>query len=161
MAETLGSRFVRQAKRRWPAPCIAASPGRELTFGRTPPAARLLPAPAIERLFLAPTSPDALATIIFSSGSTGVPKGVMLTHANIVSNIDAANRVFRLQPDDVMLGVLPFFHSFGFTATLWLPVCIGCAAAYHANPIDAKTIGELAAAYGATILISTPTFCAA
>src|SRR5689334_19498396 len=124
-------------------------------------AARLLPAAATERLFLAPTAPDTLATIIFSSGSTGVPKGVMLTHANIVANIDAANRVFRLQPNDVMLGVLPFFHSFGFTATLWLPLCIGCAAAYHANPIDAKTIGELAAAYHATILISTPTFCAA
>jgi acyl-[acyl-carrier-protein]-phospholipid O-acyltransferase / long-chain-fatty-acid--[acyl-carrier-protein] ligase len=124
-------------------------------------AARVLPAAAIERLFLAPTTPDALATIIFSSGSTGVPKGVMLTHANVLANIDAANQVFRLQPNDVMLGVLPFFHSFGFTATLWLPLCIGCAAAYHPNPTDAKTIGELAATYHATILISTPTFAAA
>jgi acyl-[acyl-carrier-protein]-phospholipid O-acyltransferase/long-chain-fatty-acid--[acyl-carrier-protein] ligase len=124
-------------------------------------AARLLPAAAIARLFLAPTAHDALATIIFSSGSTGVPKGVMLTHDNVLANIDAANQVFRLQPHDVMLGVLPFFHSFGFTATLWLPLCIGCAAAYHPNPTDAKTIGELAAAYRATILISTPTFAAA
>src|SRR5262245_18608754 len=90
-----------------------------------------------------------------------MPKGVMLTHANVLANIDAANQVFQLQPDDVMLGVLPFFHSFGFTATLWLPLCIGCAAAYHPNPTDAKTIGELAARYHATILISTPTFAAA
>ena len=45
-----------------------------------------------------------------------------------------------------MLGVLPFFHSFGFTATLWLPLVVGFGAAYHPNPTDAKTIGELAAA---------------
>jgi acyl-[acyl-carrier-protein]-phospholipid O-acyltransferase/long-chain-fatty-acid--[acyl-carrier-protein] ligase len=124
-------------------------------------AARLLPAAAIVRLLLAPTDGTALATIIFSSGSTGVPKGVLLSHANVLANIDAVNRLFHLQPNDVMLGVLPFFHSFGFTATLWLPLCIGCAAAYHPNPTDAKTIGELAAKYRATILISTPTFCAA
>ena len=58
-----------------------------------------------------------------------------------------------------MLGVLPFFHSFGFTVTLWLPLVCGFGAAYHPNPTDAKTIGELAARYGATLLISTPTFC--
>src|SRR6478672_5435992 len=124
-------------------------------------AARLLPAAAIVRLLLAPTDGTALATIIFSSGSTGVPKGVLLSHANVLANIDAVNRLFHLQPNDVMLGVLPFFHSFGFTATLWLPLCIGCAAAYHPNPTDAKTIGELAARYNATILVSTPTFAGA
>jgi len=266
VADSLGSRFVRQAKRRWSAFCVADSTGRELTFGRTLTgalllmgaikriapndtnlglllpasvggalaniaasfagkvpvnlnftaghdamaaaiertgiatiltsrafiaragletlpgmvyvedllaattapmraamltAARVLPAAALARWFLAPTPPDALATIIFSSGSTGVPKGVMLTHANVLANIDAANQVFHLQPNDVMLGVLPFFHSFGFTATLWLPLCIGCGAAYHPNPTDAKTIGELAASYHATILITTPTFAAA
>ena len=58
-----------------------------------------------------------------------------------------------------MLGVLPFFHSFGFTVTLWLPLVVGFGAAYHPNPTDAKTIGELAARYKATLLISTPTFC--
>ena len=59
-----------------------------------------------------------------------------------------------------MLGVLPFFHSFGFTGTLWLPLIVGFGVAYHPNPTDAKTIGELAARYRATLLISTPTFCA-
>jgi acyl-[acyl-carrier-protein]-phospholipid O-acyltransferase / long-chain-fatty-acid--[acyl-carrier-protein] ligase len=266
VADTLGDRFVRQAKRRWSSRCIADSTGRDLTFGRALTAAlllsrtirrlapddtaiglllpasvggalanvaasfagkvpvnlnftaghdamaaaiercgittiltsrafvakagietlrgmiyvedllaatgglrqaamlaaaRALPAPAIVRLLLAPASSNALATIIFSSGSSGAPKGVMLSHANVLANIDAVNRLFQLQPNDVMLGVLPFFHSFGFTATLWLPLCIGCAAAYHPNPIDARTIGELADTYGATILISTPTFCSA
>ena len=124
-------------------------------------AARLLPASLVERLFVTASAPDALAAIIFSSGSTGVPKGVMLTHRNVLSNIDAATELFRLTPEDIVLGVLPFFHSFGFTVTLWLPLVVGFGAAYHPNPTDAKTIGELAARYGATVLISTPTFCAA
>ena len=124
-------------------------------------AARLLPAAAVERLFTTVSRPDDLAAIIFSSGSTGVPKGVMLSHRNVLSNIDAATELFRLTADDVVLGVLPFFHSFGFTVTLWLPLLVGFGAAYHPNPTDAKTIGELAARYGATVLISTPTFCSA
>jgi acyl-[acyl-carrier-protein]-phospholipid O-acyltransferase / long-chain-fatty-acid--[acyl-carrier-protein] ligase len=124
-------------------------------------AARLLPAPLLERLFLSGSDADALATIIFSSGSTGAPKGVMLTHRNVLANIDGATELFKLTPDDVVLGVLPFFHSFGFTVTLWLPLAFGFGAAYHPNPTDAKTIGELAARYKATLLVSTPTFCGA
>ena len=123
-------------------------------------AARLLPAPIVERLFISRVEPNAIATIIFSSGSTGVPKGVMLTHRNVLANIDAATELFKLTPDDVVLGVLPFFHSFGFTVTLWLPLVVGFGAAYHQNPTDAKTIGDLAARYKATLLVSTPTFCA-
>jgi acyl-[acyl-carrier-protein]-phospholipid O-acyltransferase/long-chain-fatty-acid--[acyl-carrier-protein] ligase len=132
-----------------------------LSRGAMLAAARLMPAPLVEHLFTAPAGPDALAAIIFSSGSTGVPKGVMLSHRNVLSNIDAATELFRLTPDDVVLGVLPFFHSFGFTVTLWLPMVVGFGAAYHPNPTDAKTIGELGARYGATVLISTPTFCTA
>ncbi|MGH7768222.1 MAG: AMP-binding protein, partial [Candidatus Binatia bacterium] len=60
-----------------------------------------------------------------------------------------------------MMGVLPFFHSFGFSGTLWFPLIAGFGAVYHPNPLDAKTIGELVAKYKATILISTPTFYAA
>jgi len=63
-------------------------------------------------------------------------------------------------PRDVLVGVLPFFHSFGFTGTLWFPLVAGTAVVYHPNPMDAKTIGELAGKYRATFLMSTPTFCA-
>jgi len=122
--------------------------------------ARLLPASLLSRLFLAPADSESLATVIFSSGSTGVPKGVMLTNRNVLSNIDSANALFRLGDEDVVLGVLPFFHSFGYTVTLWLPLIVGFGAAYHSNPTDAKTIGEMAAKFGATLLVSTPTFCA-
>ncbi|MHC4593043.1 MAG: AMP-binding protein, partial [Planctomycetota bacterium] len=67
-------------------------------------------------------SVDDLATVIFSSGTTGEPKGIMLTHSNIMSNIDGLGQVFGLTEEDCICGVLPFFHSFGFTATLWFPL---------------------------------------
>jgi acyl-[acyl-carrier-protein]-phospholipid O-acyltransferase/long-chain-fatty-acid--[acyl-carrier-protein] ligase len=123
--------------------------------------------------FLAPTrllqalhsreqqKPESLATVVFSSGSTGTPKGVMLSHHNILSNIEAIQQVFSITEKDRVMGVLPFFHSFGFTGTLWLPLVAGFSAAYHPNPLDAKTIGELVGKHQATILISTPTFYAA
>jgi acyl-[acyl-carrier-protein]-phospholipid O-acyltransferase / long-chain-fatty-acid--[acyl-carrier-protein] ligase len=122
--------------------------------------AALLPAWAINRLFVERADGDGLATVIFSSGSTGIPKGVMLSHRNILANVDAIGQVYDLNADDVLVGVLPLFHSFGFTGTVWLPTVSGFGVVYHANPMDAKTIGELAAEYRATVIISTPTFCA-
>jgi acyl-[acyl-carrier-protein]-phospholipid O-acyltransferase/long-chain-fatty-acid--[acyl-carrier-protein] ligase len=121
--------------------------------------ARLLPAWVINRLYVDRVDGDAVATVIFSSGSTGVPKGVMLTHRNILANVDSIGQVYDLAADDVMVGVLPFFHSFGFTGTIWLPMLGGFGVVYHPNPMDAKTIGELAGQYRATVIISTPTFC--
>jgi acyl-[acyl-carrier-protein]-phospholipid O-acyltransferase/long-chain-fatty-acid--[acyl-carrier-protein] ligase len=59
----------------------------------------------------------------------------------------------------VLVGILPFFHSFGFTGTIWLPALSGFGVVYHPNPMDAKAIGELAERYRATVIISTPTFC--
>jgi acyl-[acyl-carrier-protein]-phospholipid O-acyltransferase / long-chain-fatty-acid--[acyl-carrier-protein] ligase len=120
----------------------------------------VLPAAAINRLFV-PRRDNQLATIIFSSGSTGLPKGVMLTDRNILANVDGTRQLFQVTSGDVMLGVLPFFHGFGFTGTLWLPLIAGFGVVYHPNPTDAKTIGELAATYRATLMITTPTFAAA
>jgi acyl-[acyl-carrier-protein]-phospholipid O-acyltransferase/long-chain-fatty-acid--[acyl-carrier-protein] ligase len=101
---------------------------------------------------------EDLATIIFSSGSTGDPKGVMLTHHNILSNIRQVTQVFMLDTRDKVLGILPFFHSFGFTITLWLPVAHGVGVVFHPNPLDAKSISELVSRYRVTFLIATPTF---
>jgi len=106
----------------------------------------------------APGSLDELATIIFSSGSTGDPKGVMLSHYNVASNIEQLDQVFGLDRHDRILGILPFFHSFGFTGTLWLPAILGVGVVYHANPLDAKTIGPLVSDYRVTFLLATPTF---
>ena len=123
-------------------------------------AAWLLPAAWLERSFgqANKVKLDDLATVIFSSGSTGEPKGVMLSHYNIGANIEQLEQVFGLDRRDCFLGILPFFHSFGFTGTLCLPAMLGVGVVYHPNPLDAKTIGPLVREYAATFLLATPTF---
>jgi acyl-[acyl-carrier-protein]-phospholipid O-acyltransferase/long-chain-fatty-acid--[acyl-carrier-protein] ligase len=106
----------------------------------------------------APEEMEKLATVIFSSGSTGDPKGVMLTHFNIMSNIQQVCQVFMLDGRDKILGILPFFHSFGFTAGLWLPAVHGTGVVFHPNPLDAQVIGGLVEKHKITFLIATPTF---
>ncbi len=101
---------------------------------------------------------EDLATIIFTSGSTGTPKGVMLSYDNIASNVEAIDQVVHLNATDVIVGVLPFFHSFGFTVTLWTPAALDLKAIYHYSPLDAKRIGMLVKKHGATVLLATPTF---
>jgi acyl-[acyl-carrier-protein]-phospholipid O-acyltransferase/long-chain-fatty-acid--[acyl-carrier-protein] ligase len=104
-----------------------------------------------------PESED-VATVIFSSGSTGVPKGVMLTHSNVLSNVQSVLEVIALGPGDGVLGILPFFHSFGYTITLWATFLSGARGVYHVNPLEAKVVGELSQKGGVTITIATPTF---
>jgi acyl-[acyl-carrier-protein]-phospholipid O-acyltransferase/long-chain-fatty-acid--[acyl-carrier-protein] ligase len=101
---------------------------------------------------------DDIATIIFSSGSTGDPKGVVLSHYNIAANVDQMNQIFMLGRNDRILGILPFFHSFGFAGTLCLPASVGMGVVYHPNPLDAKAIGALVSQYAVTFLLATPTF---
>ncbi len=101
---------------------------------------------------------EDLATVIFSSGSTGDPKGVMLSHYNIASNVEQLGQVFALEGHDRLLGILPFFHSFGFTGTLALPALLGAGAVYHPNPLDSRAIGPLANHQQVTFLLATPTF---
>lgn len=126
---------------------------------------------AIETRFLRPDTllgldrcknhkPDELATVIFSSGSTGMPKGIMLSHGNIMANIEGITEVYHFTENDRMMGVLPLFHSFGLTATVWIPLIIGFSAVYHPKPMDSKIIGEMVDKYKATIIVSTPTFYA-
>ena len=101
---------------------------------------------------------DDLLTIVFSSGSTGEPKGVMLSHFNVGANTRQMGQVFMLTGRDRILGILPFFHAFGFTVTVWLPAVFGVGAVYHPVPTDAKTIGELVEKYKLTFMLATPTF---
>jgi acyl-[acyl-carrier-protein]-phospholipid O-acyltransferase/long-chain-fatty-acid--[acyl-carrier-protein] ligase len=103
-------------------------------------------------------SADTVATVIFSSGSTGEPKGVMLTHHNIMSNIEALRMVFRVDLNDNICSALPFFHSLGFTATLWFPLVSGFSVVYHINPMDGEKIAQMARENKSTLLLATPTF---
>jgi acyl-[acyl-carrier-protein]-phospholipid O-acyltransferase/long-chain-fatty-acid--[acyl-carrier-protein] ligase len=123
-------------------------------------AAKVLPARLLE-LFLGvshPPSLDDTATIIFSSGSTGEPKGVVLSHFNLASNVEQIEQVFHLHDGDRILGILPFFHSFGFTGTLCLPPLTGTGVVFHVSPLDAQVIGALVSKYSVSMLLSTPTF---
>ncbi len=101
---------------------------------------------------------DDIATIIFSSGSTGEPKGVKLSHRNIVCNAESIVAHINVDHRDRILGILPFFHSFGYTITIWMPLVIGGSAVFHPDPRQAKEIGELCRKFECTILLATATF---
>ncbi len=122
-------------------------------------AAYVLPAGCLEALLgLGRIDPDDPLTVIFTSGSTGMPKGVTLSHANVSHNVQAIDQAVHLTTEDVVLGILPFFHSFGYTVTLWAAQTLGPCGVYHFNPLDARQVGKLAHRYGATVLLGTPTF---
>jgi acyl-[acyl-carrier-protein]-phospholipid O-acyltransferase / long-chain-fatty-acid--[acyl-carrier-protein] ligase len=121
--------------------------------------ARLMPLGMLESAFgLDRIRPDDPLTIIFTSGSTGDPKGVVLSQENVGSNVRAIDHLLHLSPGDVALGVLPFFHSYGYTTTLWTPLTLDPAVVYHTDPRDAQVVGRLAREHHATILMATPTF---
>lgn len=139
---------------------LKISPSRKILLALC---SALLPKALLQFLFVQgdKKNVDDVATVIFSSGSTGEPKGIMLSHANIFSNIESFYQVFDIKHNDVVMSALPLFHSFGFTAGLCFPVGTGISVVFHTNPVDAATIGTLAGKYKATIIMGTPTFMAA
>jgi acyl-[acyl-carrier-protein]-phospholipid O-acyltransferase/long-chain-fatty-acid--[acyl-carrier-protein] ligase len=96
--------------------------------------------------------------VIFTSGSTGDPKGVVLSHRNVLSNVHQIGEQVCMKPEEVLLGVLPFFHSFGFTITIWTAICLNKKVVYHFNPLDSRTIGKLCEQHRVTLLTGTPSF---
>jgi acyl-[acyl-carrier-protein]-phospholipid O-acyltransferase/long-chain-fatty-acid--[acyl-carrier-protein] ligase len=110
------------------------------------------------RLGLRDVPPDELLTVIFTSGSTGVPKGVMLSQRNIASNVESIGQVICLKSQDTLIGVLPFFHSFGYTVCLWGAMALDVRGAYHFSPLEATQVGKLARTFKGTVLLGTPTF---
>ena len=121
--------------------------------------AYVLPLPMLERtLGLDKIRPDDVLTVLFTSGSTGEPKGVMLSHRNVASNVYAINDSVNLTTDDVAIGVLPFFHSYGYTATMWTMLALPPAAIYHFNPLEPKVVGDLCRKHRVSIFMATPTF---
>lgn len=101
---------------------------------------------------------DDTAAIIFTSGSEKAPKGVELTHKNISANIASIRRLIPLDDSYVQLAILPFFHVFGFTTNLWLPLFCGMEIITYANPLEAKNIAKIIKDDKPNFLIGTPFF---
>jgi acyl-[acyl-carrier-protein]-phospholipid O-acyltransferase/long-chain-fatty-acid--[acyl-carrier-protein] ligase len=109
-------------------------------------------------LNLPPTGDREEAVLLFTSGSSGKPKGVALTHRNILGNVSQFAVMLDAKKDDVMLASLPFFHSFGCTVTLWYPLIEGVRTASYPNPLEAGKIAALVQREGVTVMLATPTF---
>lgn len=112
----------------------------------------------IKLRYFADVKLDDTATILFSSGSEGDPKGIELSHKNLLTNIKQVSELLNFRRDDVILNSLPIFHSFGLTVTTLLPLCEGVKMVSVADPTDGATIGKMSAKHGVSILFGTSTF---
>jgi acyl-[acyl-carrier-protein]-phospholipid O-acyltransferase/long-chain-fatty-acid--[acyl-carrier-protein] ligase len=119
----------------------------------------VMPASVLARMLNLPRVGDrAEAILLFTSGSSGKPKGVALTHRNILANVSQFAVMLDAKKDDVLLASLPFFHSFGCTVTLWYPLIEGVRTASYPNPLEAGKIAALVERQSITIMLATPTF---
>jgi acyl-[acyl-carrier-protein]-phospholipid O-acyltransferase/long-chain-fatty-acid--[acyl-carrier-protein] ligase len=98
------------------------------------------------------------AVLLFTSGSSGDPKGVVLSHRNLLANISQFRVMVNLKQGEGVLASLPFFHSFGCTVTLWFPIIEGLRAVTYPNPLDVAKNAEIVQRYGCTLFLATPTF---
>ena len=101
------------------------------------------------------------AVLLFSSGSTGQPKGIMLSHHNINADVNSFVRALGWTEKDQIPGTLPLFHSFGFTTSFWLPAMVGSKTVYVPSPLDCSAIEAASLRHNLTIILATPTFMAA
>jgi len=98
------------------------------------------------------------AGLLFTSGTAGEPKGVALTHRNILGNCAQISATGILPKEETLLACLPIFHSFGFTATLWYPILRGCQIMTTPSPLDTRRIVEVIESERVTVMIGAPTF---
>ncbi len=122
-------------------------------------ASKLLPAPLLATVLAVPKhGGNAEATLLFTSGSSGDPKGVVLTHRNIVANVAQFGSRLNMKSSDSILACLPLFHSFGCTVTLWYPIIYGLNLVSYPTPLETKKLAELIQKHKVSVLIATPTF---
>lgn len=119
---------------------------------------KLLPASWLKTFYCHARDADETAAILFSSGSEGSPKGVMLSHRNIMANLKQVSDVLNTEEQDVVMACLPLFHAFGLTVTQFMALIEGLPVVCHADPTDALNIAKAIAKYRATLLCGTSTF---
>ena len=118
----------------------------------------LLPHTLAKKCFIAHRTSSDEAAVLFSSGSEGKPKAIVLTHQNIMGNIKQITTVLNPSDEDRILSTLPIFHSFGLTVTTLLPLIEDIPFVAHPDPTDGYGIGKMCAKYQATMLCATATF---
>jgi len=101
---------------------------------------------------------DDEAVLLFTSGSSGAPKGVMLSHRNVLANVSQFASRLELNHEDKILGCLPLFHSFGSTVTLWYPMLEGIGLVTFPSPLEPPKLAKLIHQHKVTMLLATPTF---
>jgi acyl-[acyl-carrier-protein]-phospholipid O-acyltransferase/long-chain-fatty-acid--[acyl-carrier-protein] ligase len=152
-------------------PAFPWPPNRDLIFiERTLPAikkkiirwvilCKILPTSVIAKILgIGVEKGDAEAILLFTSGSSGEPKGVPLSHRNVLANICQFGSRLQLEYDAKILGCLPLFHSFGCTVTLWYPCIEGVNLVTYPSPLETKRLAELIEMHSVNMLLSTPTF---
>ena len=117
-----------------------------------------LPAKLLQAIYGRASRVDQTAALLFSSGSEGTPKGIMLSHQNIISNIKQVSDVLDTREDDTIVASLPLFHAFGLTVTGLMPLIEGIPAICHPDPTDVVNIAKGISRYQATIFCGTSTF---
>ena len=121
--------------------------------------ALLLPSSVLARLLKLPRIGDRdEAVLLFTSGSSGKPKGVALSHRNILGNVSQFSAMLDARKDDLILATLPFFHSFGCTVTLWYPMVEGVRILTFPTPLETGKIAGLVEKHKATLILAAPTF---
>lgn len=119
----------------------------------------ILPRPVLAGLLHVPKKGDREeAVLLFTSGSSGAPKGVPLTHRNLLGNVSQFAILLDLEPEELIVASLPLFHSFGCTVTLWYPVIEGVRIVTYPSPLEAAKIAAMVERYKATVMFATPTF---
>ncbi len=117
-----------------------------------------LPVRWVLALFGHRAQPEDTAAILFSSGSEGTPKGIELSHRNLLANVRQTADVLNMDVQDVVLSNLPLFHAFGLTVTTFMPLLEGLPLVCHPDPTDALGNAKAIARYGVTLLCGTSTF---
>lgn len=136
---------------------IASSAGK-LVVLRNMLLLRLCPLSLLKLIVLKKHDAEQTAAILFSSGSESKPKGIELSHSNIIGNAKQISSVFNIKDNDKMLSVLPLFHAFGLTATTIMPLLEGTPVVCHPDPTDVVRISRLIHKYKVSVMCATSTF---